>query len=140
VRSRNAHGVAASVSAMFRATPERFGDYPINEQLIEFLCAGAAALCAKYDIDAVSAESCYTHAEAAVRDGYFLDEAPDARWDFAVLQATSESPESLKTRVSETGNHLRLHIQKYKGKLLKRENETDDVCGYCASLTAAAPR
>jgi len=117
VYRRNSRGVAASMSAMAGAIPADFGTAPITPVLIEFMCAGAAALCAAYGIDARDPQACYTHAEAAIWDGYFLGDEDDSRWDLAILEPHAGDIASLKRLVPATGDRLRARIHAYRQKL-----------------------
>jgi hypothetical protein len=117
VYRRNSRGVAASMSAMAGAIPADFGTAPITPALIEFMCAGAAALCAAYGIDARDPQACYTHAEAAIWDGYFLGDEDDSRWDLAILEPYAGDIASLKRLVPATGDRLRARIHAYRQKL-----------------------
>jgi len=117
---RNSRGVAVSISAMIDAVPGDFGGAPIDATLIEFLCAAAAALCVTYGIDARSREACYTHAEAAIWDGYFIGEDLDYRWDMGLLEPSTADVASLKRTASVTGNRLRERIGTYMEKLTVR--------------------
>jgi hypothetical protein len=116
VRGRNSHGVAASISAMAGARPSAFGDAPIDAAQVEFLCAAAGALCAKYGIDARAAEACYTHAEAALWDGYF-GTGDDERWDLCVLEPTNAGGDALAALAPRTGDRLRARIAAYAAEL-----------------------
>ena len=112
VRGRNSHGVAASIAAMDGATPGAFGAAPIDAASIEWLCASAAALCVRYGIDPRVPESCYTHAEAALWDGYFGTSA-DERWDMATLEPFLGELDVLAERAGRTGDLLRERIAHY---------------------------
>lgn len=115
---RNSHGVAVSISAMVGAGPHDFGSAPITALLVEFMCAGAAALCAKYGVDASGQQTCFTHAEAALWDNYFLGEDPDCRWDLCVLDPTPGDIAALKAGTTATGDQLRARVHAYKVQLL----------------------
>ena len=114
VRGRNSHGVAVSISAMAAADPRDFGAAPIDAALVEFMCAAAGALCAKYDIDARLQSACYTHAEAAIWDDYFLGDDPDPRWDLALLEPSDLDPAALKAVTAQTGDRLRARVHAYR--------------------------
>lgn len=116
VRGRNSHGVGASIAAMSDASPASFGDAPIDAVRIEFLCAGAGALCAKYAIDAHVPDACYTHAEAALWDGYF-GTGDDERWDLCVLEPTNADRDVLAALAPRTGDRLRARIAGYAARL-----------------------
>ncbi len=118
VRGRNSHGVAVSISAMAGAEPRAFGDAPIDPSLIELMCAAAGALCAKYGIDARVPSACYTHAEAAMWDGYFLGDDPDPRWDLAITEPSDLDPAALKAVTTLTADRLRARVHAYRTALL----------------------
>jgi hypothetical protein len=117
VRGRNSHGVAVSISAMAGAEPRTFGEAPIDAALVEFMCAAAGALCAKYGIDARFPAACYTHAEAAIWDGYFLGDDPDPRWDLAILEPSDLDPAALKAVTTSNGDRLRARVHAYAERL-----------------------
>jgi len=116
---RNSHGVAVSISAMLDAGPRNFGVAPIDAALVEFMCAGAAALCAKYGIDASDPQTCFTHAEAACWDNYFLGDDPDCRWDLSILEASTADTATLKANAPVVGKQLRDRVRAYKVILMK---------------------
>lgn len=120
VYHRNSHGVAVSISAMVGAGPHSFGAAPITAHLVEYMCAGAAALCAKYNVDASVAQSCFTHAEAAIWDSYFLGDDPDCRWDLAILDASGADIPALKANTPAVGNQLRARVHAYKLQLMQQ--------------------
>jgi hypothetical protein len=80
-RRRNSYALGISIMAMEGATPQDFGKYPLTEALIAALCVVGARLAAFYSVP-LDAEHVMTHAEAALRDGYF-GTAPEQRWDLA---------------------------------------------------------
>lgn len=130
---RNTGALGISIAGMLDATSNNFGPDPLNQHELEFLCAGAAALCTKYGIDAsgkVTKDSTHTdnngatvhtlgepiiltHAECAVYDSY-----TDERWDLGTLvplpQGVSLTPE-MRT---QSGNALRQRIHTYKLKMI----------------------
>ena len=112
IRGRNSHGVSASIAAMDDATPSAFGAAPICAASVELLCASAAALCARYGIDARDVQACYTHAEAALWDGYF-GTGDDERWDMALLEPSADDVPALAERAVRTGDLLRARIAAY---------------------------
>ena len=119
---RNSHGLAASISALENGGPGDFGHYPLSERLVDALCVSAAAICAKYGVDASSNTTCFTHAEAAIWDGYFWgDPTPDGdtRGDLCILEAHPEmSDAQLKANAPIIGDLLRGRIHDYKLALL----------------------
>lgn len=80
-RKRNSYALGISVMAMEGATPQDFGTYPLTDRLVEGLCVVGARLVSFYGVT-LDAEHVMTHAEAALRDGYFGTE-PNQRWDLA---------------------------------------------------------
>lgn len=108
---RNGHGFGLAVEAMLGATPSNFGLFPIQQHQIEMLCAGAAAVAAKYGIQCMDDRCVYTHAEAAILDGYFGE-----RWDLARL-----APDDFALTRREaiiTGDQLRGRCHDYKLTLI----------------------
>lgn len=110
-RKRNSFALGIAVMAMEKSTPEDFGPYPLTEPLIDALCLVAAQLARCYDVP-VNADHIMTHAEAAVRDGYFGTK-PEERWDIARLkpdprplipQDAIDIGDELRSRI---GAHLR---------------------------------
>lgn len=130
---RNSHAVGLAIAGMSGATVNNFGADPLNRHELEFLCAGMAAFCAAYDIDAMGTvevgtvhddnngnpvnttgeHNLLTHAECAVLDAY-----PTERIDLGTLVAlplgVSLTPEM---RVL-SGNALRVRTHVYKVALL----------------------
>ena len=84
-RGRNSYALGISIMAMEGATPSDFGAYPLTEELIDALCLVGAKLAKRYGV-AIDDEHVMSHAEAALRDGYFGTQ-PDQRWDIARLRA-----------------------------------------------------
>jgi hypothetical protein len=83
-RNRNSFALGIAVMGMQDSKPDDFGPYPLTEELLDALCLVGAKLAAHYNV-LVDAEHIMTHAEAAVRDGYFGTE-PEQRWDIARLK------------------------------------------------------
>lgn len=83
-RKRNSFALGISVMGMQNSKPDDFGPYPLTPELIDGLCLATARLAAYYSVP-VDADHIMTHAEAALRDGYF-GTAPEQRWDIARLQ------------------------------------------------------
>lgn len=86
-RGRNSFALGISIMAMEGATPADFGAHPLTEPLIDGLCKVGAYLAKYYDVP-VHADHIMSHAEAALRDGYF-GTAENERWDIARLRADS---------------------------------------------------
>jgi hypothetical protein len=86
-RGRNSHAIGISIMAMEGARPDDFGKYPVTDGLIDGLCTVGARIAKFYRI-AIDAEHVISHAEAAVRDGYF-GSASEERWDIARLAPDS---------------------------------------------------
>jgi len=87
-RGRNSHALGISIMAMEGAKPDDFGRYPLTEALIDGLCVVGARLAAFYDVP-IDADHIMSHAEAAVREGYF-GTAESERWDIARLVASDK--------------------------------------------------
>ncbi len=104
---RNSYAIGLAICGMRDARPDDFGAFPLLDAMVTLGCATAAQLCAYYGI-AVDAEHVLTHAEAAVRDGYF-GSAADERWDIARL---APRPEPLEPAEAErVGDLLRARIR-----------------------------
>jgi hypothetical protein len=84
-RGRNSFALGISIMAMEGSRPEDFGRYPLTEPLIDALCAVGAKLAKFYGVP-IDADHIMSHAEAALRDGYFGTK-PEERWDIARLRA-----------------------------------------------------
>ena len=81
---RNSFALGIAIMAMRDATPANFGAFPLTPESIDALCLVAAKLAAHYRVP-VEPEYLMSHAEAAIRDGYF-GHGDDERWDIARLQ------------------------------------------------------
>jgi hypothetical protein len=104
---RNSHAIGLAICAMRDATPSDFGKYPLRDDLVAAACRTAAELCRAYAIS-IDAGHIYTHAEAALLDGYFGC-GEDERWDIARL---SPSPEPLRPAdASLAGDELRRRVR-----------------------------
>ena len=104
-KGRNSYACGIGVMCMEGATPADFGRYPLTEPLIDGMCLVVARVAAHYKIP-IDADHVMTHAEAAVRDGYFGLEDGIDRWDIARLRPSSRPlvPEDAKM----VGDQLRL--------------------------------
>lgn len=105
---RNSWALGIAIGGMEGATTNNFGKDPVELHELEYLCAGAAALGAKYgvqaDLDLGEGEhTIMTHAEAALQDGYFGE-----RWDLAMFEPGP---------LTEAG-------ARYHGELLRRRIHT----------------
>ena len=87
-RGRNSFALGFSVMAMEGAKPRRLRNYPLTKALIDGLCIVGARLAAFYNVP-IDAEHIMSHAEAAVREGYF-GTGDDQRWDIARLLASDK--------------------------------------------------
>jgi hypothetical protein len=104
---RNSYSIGLAICAMRDATPSDFGPYPLRDDLIALACRAAAGLCRAYAIP-VDRAHVYTHAEAALEDGYF-GRGQDERWDIARL---TPSPEPLRPDDAvQTGDELRRRVR-----------------------------
>jgi hypothetical protein len=103
---RNSYAIGLAVCGMAGATPHDFGLFPLRDDMIAATCATAARLAAFYEI-ALDAEHIFTHAEAALTDGYF-GTGDDERWDIARL---APSPQALcADEARRAGDALRAMI------------------------------
>jgi hypothetical protein len=93
-RGRNSFALGISIMAMTGATPGDFGPHPLTPQLIDALCIVGARLAERYGVS-IDPDHVMSHAEAALRDGYF-GTAPEQRWDIARL-----SPDPLPLQPQE---------------------------------------
>jgi hypothetical protein len=107
-RKRNSFALGISIMAMEGATPQDFGEYPLTEALVDGLCLVGGRLAAFYDVP-IDADHVMSHAEAALRDGYF-GTAEDQRWDIARLNA---SPQMLEPgEAIDVGEELRERMRR----------------------------
>ncbi len=105
-RNRNSFALGIAVMAMEGATPFDFGRFPLTEELVDAVCSVGARLAAFYDVP-VDADHVMSHAEAALRDGYF-GTGKEQRWDVARL---TPSPKALVEREAlEVGDELRARM------------------------------
>jgi hypothetical protein len=106
-RRRNGFALGISIMAMSNATPDDFGPYPLTGELIAGLCLVGGGLARRYGVP-IDAEHVMSHAEAALRDGYFGTE-PQERWDIARLEA---NPRPLHpSEALEAGEVLRARMR-----------------------------
>lgn len=104
---RNSYALGVAIAGMEGATPHDFGDYPLTDALIGALCLVGARLAAFYAIP-IDAEHVMSHAEAALRDGYF-GTSGDERWDIARL---APDPRPLVPQDAlDTGEELRARMR-----------------------------
>ena len=104
---RNSFAAGVAVCGMRDANPHDFGAFALRADMLALLCASVAGLCRRYEI-AVDPEHVLTHAEAAVRDGYFGCGAGE-RWDIARL---APAPEALApAEAGRAGTELRARIR-----------------------------
>lgn len=112
-RGRNSYAAGISIMAMEGSTPTDFGEYPLTEPLINALCLTAAHLAKFYNIT-IDADHVMSHAEAALRDGYF-GTGPEQRWDIARLRA---EPRALVPADGTTvGEELRSRMRTFLASL-----------------------
>ena len=108
-RKRNSFALGISVMGMQGSKPEDFGPYPLTDELIDALCQVAAKLAAHYKVP-VDADHIMTHAEAAVRDGYFGTQ-PEQRWDIARLKPDARP--LVPQDALDVGDELRARIRRF---------------------------
>jgi hypothetical protein len=102
---RNSYALGVAVCGMGGATPADFGAFPLSDVQIDALAVVAARLATVY---AIPARAIFTHAEAAVEDGYFGADGDDVRWDIARLEPRPERLVPSEARA--TGDVLRARI------------------------------
>ncbi len=127
---RNTNAVGISITGMVNATYQDFGTEPIQVHEVDYLCAGAAALCKKYDLDPLGQVSyeqrtqhvdnngdtvdteaepyVITHAEAAMYDSY-----DDERWDLGVFEPLPAGQVPTDEQRMANGDLLRSRIHGY---------------------------
>jgi hypothetical protein len=106
-RGRNSFALGISIMGMEGATPSDFAAYPLTEALMDGLCVVGARLAAFYDVP-IDADHIMSHAEAAVREGYF-GTAESQRWDIARL-APSDKP-LVEQDALDAGEELRARMR-----------------------------
>jgi hypothetical protein len=108
---RNSYAIGLAICGMQGAVPSDFGAYPLRDDLVTAACRAAADLCRAYAIP-VDRGHVYTHAEAALEDGYFgCDEGE--RWDIARLRP---APGPLAPAdAASAGNDLRGRVAHFLG-------------------------
>lgn len=82
---RNSWALGIAIGGMDGATTTNFGADPVQLHELQYLCACAAAVAHRYDVQADDdlgggEHTIMTHAEAALQDGYFGE-----RWDLALF-------------------------------------------------------
>lgn len=109
-RGRNSFALGISIMGMENATPSDFGPCGLSEPLVDGLCSVAAKLAALYGVT-IDDEHVMSHAEAALRDGYF-GTGEQQRWDIARL---APNPRPLVAQDAiETGNELRERMRRFR--------------------------
>lgn len=103
---RNAYSAGLAVMGMLGATPSDFGEFPLLDECVNAICECAATIAVRYDIP-IDSDHIMTHAEAAIRDGYF-GTAEAERWDMGRLHQ-SPAPFSADEAI-RVGNELRARI------------------------------
>jgi hypothetical protein len=111
---RNSWALGIAIGGMDGATTNNFGKDPVQLHELQYLCAGAAALAAKYGVQANQdlgggEHTIMTHAEAAIQDGYFGE-----RWDLALF----EPGPLTQTGARYHGDLLRQRIHVIKSQLI----------------------
>jgi hypothetical protein len=107
---RNSWALGIAIGGMDGATTHNFGQDPVQLHELQYLCAGAAALALKYDVQADDdlgggEHTIMTHAEAALQDAYFGE-----RWDLAMFEPGLLTPDGARYH----GNLLRSRIRTIK--------------------------
>ncbi len=109
-RGRNAYALGISIMAMQAATPADFGRSPLTGPLVDGLCLATAKLAKVYGVP-LDAEHVMSHAEAALRDGYF-GTRPGERWDMARLAPGSRP--LVPSDAIDTSNELRARMRRFR--------------------------
>jgi hypothetical protein len=126
---RNTGALGIAITGMDGANVHNFGPDPVTVAGLEYLCAGAAALCLQYGLDAngtVLTGSTHldnngntvntagepiilTHAECAVLDAY-----PTERWDLGSLCPLPDGVDLTPEMRTQCGNALRQRVHTLK--------------------------
>jgi hypothetical protein len=104
---RNSFAIGIAMMGMQDASPQDFGAYPLTVELVDALCSVGARLAAFYGIP-IDADRVMSHAEAALRDGYF-GQSEDERWDIARLVPDARPLTSQDAL--DTGEELRARMR-----------------------------
>lgn len=117
---RNTGTAAIGCQGMTGANFENWGKYPLTPVQIERMCAEAAVIVDAYGIP-IDRDHVFTHAEAAIEDGYGpynKSRIGDIRWDLMTLVPTRglNTFEKCRDAAFETGNILRRKITWYAQK------------------------
>lgn len=110
-RKRNSYAIGISIMAMEDSRPDDFGPFPMTPAQIDAFCFLAARIAEFYNIP-IDADHIMSHAEAAVRDGYF-GIAPNERWDIARLSA--EPRPVVEQDAIDVGEVLRTKMREHRG-------------------------
>ena len=127
---RNSFAYGLALAGMEGATPENFGSETVTLAGLDVMCAMAAAVCIKYDIDAtgtvdrydayydpVVEPAIFTHSEAAIVDNYYITQPTsdgDTRWDLAILAPLPPGVSMSLNFPRVVGNALRDRIHAIK--------------------------
>jgi hypothetical protein len=112
-RGRNSFAIGISIMSMEGAKPDDFGAYPLTEDLIDGLCLLGARLAKFYNVP-IEADHVMSHAEAALRDGYY-GTLPEQRWDIARLRP--EARPLVPQDGIDVGEELRSRMRRFLAKL-----------------------
>ncbi|MBS2037291.1 N-acetylmuramoyl-L-alanine amidase [bacterium] len=120
---RNTDNIGISMCAMIEASTNDYGAQPITALQVEAAAfvASQIALVKGVDLSLVR-----THAEYAMDDGYFLDNADgvdvwgdpvrgDVRWD-VILQASNGSAQELRAVAKASAEQLRERVSAYQAQ------------------------
>jgi hypothetical protein len=119
---RNSDNVGISMCGMSGAGPDNFGNFPITAVQVEAMCFVASQIMLISDTELKNVK---THAEWAIHDGYFLDNAHghdiwgdavngDVRWDIILKPSPGKTNLERVTIARNDGKLLRNRIDEYK--------------------------
>lgn len=116
---RNSYSCSVAVSGMVGATAGDFGAAPIQLHELEVMCATAAAVARRYNVDTLGKyedlPAVFTHAEAAIADHYYPgDGDPDSRWDLSEPRPRADGKIPSKPDAQAFAGVIRQRIHEYK--------------------------
>jgi hypothetical protein len=136
---RNSGALSIATEDMVEGTEQNFGPQPLTMMAVEWLCAGIAAIAARYDIDlaGVSTRSPYagehtflTHAEAANLGGdpfQYKSYGPPGpsgdgseRWDLASFHPLPAGLAATQEMATACGDAIRSRSRRYKSAIMAR--------------------
>lgn len=129
---RNTGAIGISIAGMLNATINNFGEYPLTNDQLLYLCGAVAAAAKAYGIDTNGVvghgtnhsddngnnvntkgeKTILTHGECAIIDFY-----QNQRWDLGTLEPLPAGESLTSAKRIESGNKLRTVIHRIKAKL-----------------------